>query len=75
MSQIFTVEILETWVKKVKVIAEDRSSALAQAKADFINDKKNSDDPYIAHDPEASVKEINVQLEWPDGNPRTIEEK
>mgnify|MGYP001809797838 CR=1 FL=1 len=75
MKQIFTIEILETWVKKIKVIAEDRNSALAQAKADFITEKRDSSDPYIAHDPEASIKDINFQLEWPDGNPRTIEEK
>jgi hypothetical protein len=69
----FTVEILETWVKKVKVTAESRGDALAKAKADFISEKSNSDNHYIAHEPDAEFRDIDFKLEWPDGNPEVIE--
>lgn len=75
MKQIFTVDIIETWVKKVKVIAEGRNEALAQAKADLITDKKDSPTSYLAQDPEAFVRDIDLKLEWPDGNPKSIDEK
>lgn len=68
--QIFTVEILETWVKKVKIVAGSRGEALAKAKADYIEGIETDDGKIIANDPEATYRSVDFQLEWPDGNPK-----
>ncbi len=66
---IYTIEILETWVKKVKVLANTTSEALAKAKADFIDENNGREPPYLAGDPAATPRDIDIKLEFPTGNP------
>lgn len=65
----FTLEIQETWIKKIKVTAPTRGEAIAKAKADFVSQSLNSENQYIAQDPEAYCRDVDIKLEWPDGNP------
>lgn len=67
--QIFTVEIHETWVKKIKVSAYTRVEAIAKAKAQYISDNIKAGGTSLANDPDAVCRETNFQLEFPDGNP------
>ena len=65
----FTLEIEETWIKKIKVTAPTRGEAIAKVKADFVSQSLNSENQYIAQDPEAYCRDVDIKLEWPDGNP------
>lgn len=66
---IYTVEIQETWIKKMKVLASSTSEALAKAKADFVDENNGKQPPYLAEDPAAYPRDIDIKLEWPAGNP------
>jgi hypothetical protein len=69
---VFTVEILETWVKKVKIVAGSRGEALAKAKADYVDEKQTADEKFIAQDPDSECRSVDFQLEWPEGNPKEV---
>lgn len=66
---IFTIDITETWLKKVKVIAKDRTEAIAKARADFIITSEKEQDYSLSRDPEAKIRDIDIKLEFPNGNP------
>lgn len=71
MKQTFTVDILETWIKKVKVEAETRNDALAKAKADYMEECGDIPEG-IAFEEGAERDNVDFRLEWPDGNPKEI---
>lgn len=66
---IFTIDITETWLKKVKVIAKDRTEAIAKARADFISMSQKNTEYSLSRDPEAKIRDIDIKLEFPNGNP------
>lgn len=70
----FTIKIFETWVKTIKVDAETRSEARAKALADYL-DEYSSTREGIAYDPASVRDDVRVDLEWPDGNPKMINDK
>lgn len=69
---IFTIDITETWLKKVKVIAKDRTEAIAKARADFIISSDKMPDYSLSRDPEAKIRDIDIKLEFPNGNPYEV---
>lgn len=69
---IFTIDITETWLKKVKVIAKDRTEAIAKARADFIITSEKEQEYSLSRDPEAKIRDIDIKLEFPNGNPYEV---
>ena len=67
--QIFSVEIIETWVKKAKVIAENRTQAIAKVKAELAAGSRGECKLPTWSDDQTFLREVDVKLEWPDGNP------
>ena len=69
---IFTIDITETWIKKVKIIAKDRTEAIAKARADFISMSQKNTEYSLSRDPEAKIRDIDIKLEFPNGNPYEV---
>lgn len=65
----FTIEILETWVKKMKITARTRGEAKAKAIAAYHEEFHSAPTEGIAFSPEAVKRDVVAELEWPDGNP------
>ncbi len=69
---IFTIDITETWLKKVKVIASDTGEAMAKAKAEFIRHCQENPEYRVSLDSEAEVRDVDFKLQFPTGNPVKI---
>lgn len=65
----FTIELLETWVKKVKVTARTRSEAKMIALAHYHEEFQSAPADGIAFATDAEKRDVVAELEWPDGNP------